>query len=78
MAKSRAKTSAPAASRRATSRSGSSTRRGGGDEIEVVEEAGGMDWETGVCLITALLLVVALLLVDYEMGQNLGGGVLFK
>jgi len=37
-----------------------------------------MDWETGVCLITALILVVALVLVDYEMGQHLGGGVLFK
>ncbi len=73
MAKSRA--TQPSA-RRATSRSAG--RRAPEAEIEVLEEpAGGMDWESAVCLITTLLLVTALLLVDYEMGKHLGGGVLF-
>lgn len=73
MARSRA---SQASSRRATSRSAG--RRASEAEVEVVEEpAGGMDWESAVCLITTVLLVTALLLVDYEMGKAYGAGVLF-
>jgi hypothetical protein len=65
-------------SRRATSRASSSSRRAAADDVEVVEEAGGMDLDAGVGIITCLLLIVALVLVDYEMGTNLGAGILFK
>lgn len=80
MATSRTRKTAGASARRTTSQStGRSARRGadaGG--VEVVEEAGGMDWDTGVSIVTALILIAALVLLDYEMGRNLGGGILFK
>jgi hypothetical protein len=75
MATSRPRPSA-ASSRRATSRAPS--RRSAAAEVEVVEEAAGMDLGTGLGIVTAFLLVVALVLVDYEMGKHLGAGILVK
>ena len=46
-------------------------------EVEVVEEAGGATWEAGVAVATFLLLLVAMLLVDAEMGKS-GEGQLFN
>ena len=46
-------------------------------EVEVVEEAGGATWEAGVAVATFLLLLVALLLIDKEMGTHYGEGQLF-
>ena len=74
MATSRSRQTPP--SRRATSRSAG--RRAAESEVEVVEEAGGIDWDTGVSLVTAVILIAALVILDYEMGRNLGGGILFK
>ena len=56
----------------------SSSRRAAADDVEVVEEAGGMDLDAGIGIVTFLLLVVALVLIDYEMGTNMGAGFLFK
>jgi uncharacterized integral membrane protein len=47
-------------------------------EVEVVEEKAGATWEAGVAILTALLLIVAILMVDYELGTSYGGGVFFK
>jgi len=67
---------------RATSSRRTSSRAAAGkakaSDVEVVEEAGGMDLDTGVGIVTALLLILALLLVDYELGKTLGEGMLFK
>ena len=63
-------------SRRASSRA--TGRRAASEEVEVVEEAGGLDLDAGVGIVTCLLLIVALVLVDYEMGVNMGAGILFK
>ena len=75
MATSRSRASAPAG-RRATSRAPS--RRPAAGEVEVVEEAGGMDLDTGLGIVTACLLFVALVLVDFEMGKHMGAGIFFK
>lgn len=65
-----------AAPRKTASRTAGKPARGG--DVEVVEEAGGMDLDTGIGIVTALLLVVALVLIDYELGHSMGSGVLFK
>jgi len=75
MATSRPKPTGPS-SRKATSRSAG--RRAGPQEVEVVEEAGGLDLEAGIGVVTFLLLIVALVLVDYEMGKHMAAGILFK
>lgn len=73
MATSKSRAPAP---RKAASRSAGKPAKGG--DVEVVEEAGGMDLDTGVGIVTALLLIAALCLLDYELGKNLGAGILFK
>jgi hypothetical protein len=45
-------------------------------EVEVVEEQAGAGWETGVAILTGFLLLVAILVVDYNLGQN-DSGLLF-
>lgn len=67
----------PSSSRRATSRA-AGRRSAAADEVEVVEEAGGMDLDAGLGIVTFLLLIVALVLVDYEMGKHMAEGFLFK
>ena len=47
-------------------------------EIEVVEEGGGMGIDDGIAIITTIVLLVAVLLVDYELGTNYGEGMVFK
>lgn len=61
---------------RAAAKPGKSDRAGG--DVEVVEEADGMDLDTGVGIVTTFLLVAALVLIDYELGKHLGAGILFK
>ena len=48
------------------------------DDIEVVEEVGGMGIDDGIVFMSTILLIVALLMVDYDRGKNYGEGVLFK
>jgi hypothetical protein len=62
--------------RRTTSRAPGKTPKGG--DVEVVEEAGGMDLDTGIGIVTTLLLIAALLFLDFELGKNLGAGIVFK
>lgn len=76
MATSRSRTTTTT-SRRATSRS-TGRRSAAADNVEVVEESGGMDLDAGLGIVTCLLLIIALVLVDYEMGTQLGAGILFK
>lgn len=63
--------------RRATSRT-TTTRRVATEEVDVVDEPGGMDLDTGIGIVTLVLLVVALVLVDFEMGKHMAAGFLFK
>ena len=71
---------------RSTSRSGGGRRSGGGGstrkpevaEVEVVEESAGMGVEAGVSIMTCIVLLVAILMVDYDRGVNYGEGALFK
>lgn len=74
MATSKSRAATP--SRRTSSRAAAGKAKGG--DVEVVEEAGGMDLDTGVGIVTFLLLIAALLLVDYELGKSLGAGIVFK
>lgn len=46
--------------------------------IEVVEEGKGLGIDDGIAIVTALLLVVSILLVDYDWGTHYGGGMFFK
>ena len=55
-----------------------STRSAPVAEIEVVEEGGGMGIDDGIALVTTLVLMAAVLLVDYELGTHYGGGMFFK
>lgn len=47
-------------------------------EVEVVEEKKGMSWEDGVAVITAVVLLVAICCVDYDLGTKFGAGMFFK
>jgi hypothetical protein len=47
-------------------------------EVEVVEEKRGMGWEDGVAVITTIVIVVAILCVDYDLGHKFGAGMFFK
>ena len=44
----------------------------------VVEEAPKGGLETGIAVLTALILVTAFMLVDYELGKSYGEGQFFK
>lgn len=46
-------------------------------EVEVVEEKKGMGWEGGVAIITTILLVIAILCVDKDLGAKFGQGTFF-
>lgn len=76
---------------RSSGRGGGGGRSGGGSqrsvktakraaapaEVEVVEEAGGASWADGVAVATFLALIVALIMLDADMGKNFGEGKLF-
>ena len=65
---------------RSKSCSGSSRRSSASEvaEVEVVSEDSGMGFEAGVAIVTAVILLVAVLMVDYDRGANYGEGMLFK
>lgn len=73
---------------RSKGRSGGGRRSGGGarteaaqpvaDEIEVVEEDGGMGIDDGIAFVTTVLLLGAFLCIDYARGAYHGSGLLFK
>jgi hypothetical protein len=46
-------------------------------DVEVVEESGGLDFDAGVAIVSALLLLSALIMLDMEMG-GMGKGMFFK
>ena len=46
-------------------------------EVEVVEESAGPGWEEGVAVITAILIHVAILIVDKGLGSNYDAGIFF-
>ena len=47
-------------------------------EVEVVEEKKGMGIDDGLPIITFLILVAAVLMMDYVAGTNYEGGLFFK
>jgi hypothetical protein len=55
-----------------------SSRKSAGAEVEVVEEAGGLTIDDGIPIITAILMIAALLVVDYALGTQYGEGFFFK
>ena len=60
------------AKRKSASKRGSksSSRKSKSTEVEVVEEAeGGGSWETGVAILTGVVLIAACLVVDYGLGK---------
>jgi hypothetical protein len=46
-------------------------------EVEVADEEGGPGWETGVAILTGVLLLMAILIVDFNLGKNYDAGVFF-
>ena len=46
-------------------------------EVEVVEEGAGPGWETGVAILTGILILVAILIVDFGLGRNYDAGIFF-
>ncbi|MGB0333629.1 MAG: hypothetical protein ACPGPE_17615 [Planctomycetota bacterium] len=67
---------------RSKSRSGSS-RRGSAAaaevaEVEVVSEESGMGFEAGLAIMTTIILLAAVLMIDYDRGAHYGEGMLFK
>jgi hypothetical protein len=72
MARSRSRSS------NSSSRSASSRKPSAAAEVEVVEESGGMGIDDGIPIITTVLLIGALLMVDYAIGIHYGAGFFFK
>ena len=58
-------------------RSAPKERKARTTEVEVVEEQPGMGWETGVAIVTGILILVAILITDWGMGKHGGGGIFF-
>ena len=48
------------------------------NQVEVVEEAEGLGMESGIAVVTAVILLVAWGFVDYALGTLYGQGWLFK
>lgn len=46
-------------------------------EVEVVEEEGGMGIDDGIAITTTVILLAAILMVDYLMASYFGTGTLF-
>lgn len=65
-------------SRARSSQSKATPRRKAPAAAAVVEEAPKGGFETGVAVLTALILVTAFMLVDYELGKSYGEGQFFK
>ncbi|MBL6755697.1 MAG: hypothetical protein ISQ11_04755 [Planctomycetes bacterium] len=65
---------------RSKSRSGSSRRGAAAEvaEVEVVSEESGMGFEAGLAIITTIILLAAVLMIDYDRGAHYGEGMLFK
>jgi hypothetical protein len=61
-----------------TTKPGKGDKRVATTEVEVIEEKKGMGWEGGVAVITMIVLLVAILCVDYDLGHKYGRGMFFK
>ncbi len=46
-------------------------------EVEVVEESAGLGWETGVAILTGLVILAAILVTDWGLGKHCGEGIFF-
>jgi len=42
------------------------------------QEEGGLDFEAGIGIVTTIVLIAAMLMLDYHAGTNLGAGFFFK
>jgi hypothetical protein len=52
-------------------------RKGRTTEVEVVEEQPGLGWETGVAILTGILILVAILITDWGLGKYSDAGIFF-
>ena len=73
----------PAAAARqtkATSRKSAATGRASKPAVAVVDDepSGGMSLGDGIAIITGLMLVVAILMIDYISGKQYGSGIFFS
>ncbi|MDG1499337.1 MAG: hypothetical protein P8N31_05360 [Planctomycetota bacterium] len=66
------------ANSRARSSKSKATSRRKAPAAAVVEEAPKGGLETGIAVLTALILVTAFMLVDFELGKSYGEGQFFK
>lgn len=67
--------SAARSSRSSSSKAGRPARKA---QVEVVEENDNGSLDSGIAIITTLLLVVAFFLVDFQLGKHYGEGMFFK
>jgi hypothetical protein len=67
-----------AKTRARSSQSKATPRRNAPAAAAVVEEAPSGGFETGIAVLTAILLVAAFFCVDYQLGQHYGEGQFFK
>ena len=65
-------------SRARSSKSKATPRRKAPAAAAVVEEAPSGGLETGIAVLTAILLITAIVFVDYELGKSYGEGKLFQ
>lgn len=65
---------------RSKSRSGSSRRSAPSEvaEVEIVSEESGLGFEVALAIITTVVLLAAVIMIDYDRGANYGEGMLFK
>jgi len=74
----RARTRTPRAGAPAGRTTKASSRMGSGSaDVEVVEDAPGLDVADGALIVTTVLLVVAFLFLDYARGSLYGEGMFF-
>ena len=65
---------------RSKSRSGSSRRSATAEvaEVEIVSEESGLGFEVALAIITTVILLAAVIMIDYDRGANYGEGMLFS
>ena len=52
-------------------------RKGRTTEVEVVEETAGLGWESGVAILTGVVILIAILITDWGLGKFSDAGIFF-
>ena len=77
MARSRSKSGSGGSGRRTPRATSRKQEAPATASVEVVEEGKDLGLDDGIAIVTALLILVAILLVDYDLGTHYGRGVFF-